>query len=73
MATKKMILAADVRYQNADKKAQKILKPAQALLDEMDSADTELLENNDLMPLYDELIDVIPALSFAINSKSLDV
>ena len=73
MATKKMILAADVRYQNADKKAQKILKLAQALLDEMDSADTELLENNDLMPLYDELIDAIPALSFAINSKSLDV
>ena len=73
MATKKMILAADVRYQNADKKAQKILKLAQALLDEMDSADTELLENNDLMPLYDELIDAIPTLSFAINSKSLDV
>lgn len=53
--------------------AEKIFKTAQQLLDLMDDADEAFLENNDLMPLYEELIETLPALSMAIKSDSLSL
>ena len=55
-----------------ERKARNILRKAQDLLDEMDVAPSELIRYNDLSDLYDELIETIPALSFAIKSGSLE-
>ena len=56
----------------AMQKARLIKTKAQELLDAMEMTPEGFLEANDLMQLYDELIDTIPALDFAINSDGIE-
>ena len=68
----KKVIKASVSYEMALRKASKILKLSQALLNEMDSAPAGLVENNDLFGLYDELINTIPELSRAIDNGDIE-
>ena len=70
---KRIISAA--QYSSADsmeRKAQKILKASQDLLDMLEDTPDGFLENNDLGDLYDELIETIPAFAMIVRSKSLE-
>jgi len=56
----------------AMQKARVIKTKAQELLDVMENTPEGFLDANDLMQLYDELIDTLPALDFAINSGEIE-
>lgn len=68
----KTVIRASASYELSYRKAEKILKASKTLLDLMDSSPEGLLENNDLMPLYDELIETIPALDLMIKTGKLE-
>lgn len=53
-------------------KAEKILKASKELLDMLEDTPEDFLQNNDLIDLYDELIEVIPAFQMAVKSKDLE-
>lgn len=69
---KKVIKASTSTYEMADRRARKILTAAKALLDVMDESPDRFIESNDLAPLYEELIDTIPALSMMIENDGLE-
>lgn len=56
---------------NTDK-ARKILKAGKDLLNLLEETPEGFLKDNDLQQLYDELIEVLPALDFAINDGSIE-
>lgn len=68
----KKVVKASVSYEAAHRKAEKILKESKLLLDLLESTPESFLENNDLMSLYDELIETIPALDFMIKTDGLE-
>lgn len=70
---KKMIKSSSIVQEAAMDSARKILSNSKKLLDIMDSSPTEFLAANDLMPLYDELIEVIPALDLAVKTGTVDI
>jgi len=53
-------------------KAKVVLKKAKELMDFLDETPAGFLEEYDLVQLYEELVETIPGLSFAINSDSYD-
>ena len=62
-------------YKDADlmhRKAEKILKASKDLLDMLEETPEDFLEKNDLMDLYDVLIETIPAFQMAVKSKGLE-
>lgn len=69
---KKMIKSSSDGYVEAMKHAKTIKKYGQLLLDAMENTPSGFLDANDLGPLYEELIEVLPSLDFAINSGSVE-
>ncbi len=61
-----------ISYEEAHRKASKILRAAQSLLDLMDDTPYGFLDNNDLGVLYNELVDTIPSLSRSIDNGSIE-
>ena len=71
--SKRTIVKASTAEDRAYSKARGILKAMQDLFDRLEDTPSGFVDANDLGPLYEELVDAIPALSFAIKSDSLEV
>ena len=69
---KKMIKSSSDEYAKAENHAKTIKKYGQLLLDAMENTPSGFLDANDLGPLYEELIEVLPSLDFAIKSESVE-
>lgn len=69
---KKIVRASSQEYLKAVTHAKTIKKYGQLLLDAMENTPSGFLDANDLGPLYEELIEVLPSLDFAINSGSVE-
>lgn len=67
----KKMIRASITKDDATRHATMIKNKAQELLDAMENTPSGFLDANDLGALYEELIDVIPALSMAINSGNV--
>lgn len=67
----KRYVAASADSAKVYAKAEKILKASKELLDMMEDTPELFLQYNDLMDLYDELIETIPAFQMAVRSKTL--
>lgn len=67
----KKVVKASATYEMAHRRASKILRAAQTLLDLMDETPGNFVEDNDLGPLYQELIDTIPALSMSLEEGNI--
>lgn len=63
---KKITISASI---DKSSKGEKILKAAKNLLDLLEDTEEDFLEDNDLMDLYDELIETIPAFQMSIRTK----
>lgn len=70
---KRVIKAASIAQNEALDRARKIKVKAQELFDIMEDSPSGFLDANDLGVLYDELIDVLPGLDFAIKSNTVDI
>ena len=58
-----------IKASTSTNKAKAILKKAKELMNMLDAASDRFLNEHDLMPLYDELVETIPGLSRSISSK----
>lgn len=68
----KRVVTAGTDKDKAYRDGERILKVAKELLSILDSTQGDFVEKNDLLPLYDELIDTIPAFQMAVRGKSLE-
>lgn len=55
-----------------DDKAREILKVSKVLLNLLESAPGDFVKNNDLLSLYEELIETIPDFQYIIRSGNLE-
>lgn len=69
---KKMIRAASADQDRAMECARKIYSKSKELFDVLEDTPSGFLDANDLGPLYEELLDVIPAIAFAIKSRTVE-
>ena len=69
---KRIIECNAVTKDKAYRDGERILRAAKELLDIMDSTSSDIISNNDLLSLYDELVETIPALQVALRSKTLE-
>lgn len=68
---KRVVMSATDR-DRVYKDGERILKLSKELLDLLDSTSDSFVENNDLLGLYDELIETIPAFQMALRTRSLE-
>lgn len=68
---RKIIRAAYTDESKAYTKAKRIQQAASNLLDIMEDTPSGFLDNNDLGPLYEELLETIQTLDYAIESHKL--
>ena len=55
-----------------DDKAREILRVSKVLLNLLEDAPGDFVKNNDLLPLYEELIETVPNLQYNIRSGNLE-
>lgn len=67
----KKVVKASATYEMAHRRASKILRAAQTLLNLMDEAPGDFVDANDLGALYQELIDTIPELSRSLDEGNI--
>lgn len=68
---KKVIKATSIAQEQALKHARKILTCGKQLFDLLEESPEGLIESADLNTLYDELVETLPALDFAIKSGQI--
>ena len=66
----KRVIRASAQNNNKISQAEKLLSAAKQMLDLMDSIDEDVLEEAEMMGVYNELIDVIPALQMSLSGRT---
>lgn len=69
---RKVIKASSVAQEEALNRARKIKARASELFDLLEDAPEGFVDNNGLGILYDELLEVLPLLTYAINGKTIE-